>query len=73
MDREALRERIVHRPNNVRFEELLRLLEAYGWEHVRTAGSHYILQRGTETFSLPYRKPTVKAAYVRRALQLTED
>ncbi len=36
-------------------------------------GSHYIFRRGTETFPLPYRKPTVKAPYVRAALRLTED
>ena len=53
MDREELRRRIAQRPNAVRFQELRRLLEAYGWQHVRTAGSHYIFQRGTQTVSLP--------------------
>jgi predicted RNA binding protein YcfA (HicA-like mRNA interferase family) len=53
----------------VRFEELRRLLEAYGWtlDHVR--GSHHIFTRESETFSVPLRRPHVLPVYVREALK----
>ena len=32
-------------PTNLRFSEALQLAEAFGFHHVRTSGSHYILSR----------------------------
>lgn len=68
-----MRRRLGQRPANARFEEVRAVLEAYGWFLSRVSGSHHIFQRGAAVFSLPYRKPTVKAPYVRRVLKLTEE
>jgi hypothetical protein len=70
--RRVLRERIAQHPRAVRFEDLRRLLEAYGWELARIRGSHHIFVRGNEALPIPYRRPHVLPAYVRRALRLTE-
>ncbi len=72
VDREELRRRIAQRPNNVHFEELVALLEAYGWRLVRTTGSHHIFRRGNELFPVPWQKPQMKAVYVRKTLRLLE-
>lgn len=73
MDRRELRRRIAARPNGVRFEELAKLLEAYGWERVRVRGSHHVFGRGDETLVVPLRRPHVLAIYVRAALDRTGE
>jgi hypothetical protein len=35
-------EEVRNSPKNVRFEDLVRLAEAFGFEHARTSGSHQI-------------------------------
>lgn len=61
------------RPHSVRFEELRRLLEAYGWEVVRVKGSHHTFRRGGSSLTIPLRRPNVLAVYVREALDFTEE
>lgn len=72
VERSVLRRRITQRPNNVRFEELRRMLESYGWVVQRVRGSHYVFGRGGAIFPVPHHGGTVKAPYVRQALALTE-
>jgi hypothetical protein len=71
MDRSEFRQRLANRPNSVRFEELESLLHLYGWELVRSRGSHRAFRRGGETLIAPYRRPVVLAVYVKLALQKT--
>ena len=72
-DRREMRRRIAQHPNAVRFDDLRRLLEAYGWTLDRVRGSHYIFARGAETLSVPYRRPHVMPVYVKKVLELTEE
>lgn len=67
-----MRRRIAQRTNAVTLAELRRLLEAYGWELDRVRGSHHIFAREQQTVSIPYRRPHLRATYVRQALKLTE-
>jgi predicted RNA binding protein YcfA (HicA-like mRNA interferase family) len=73
MDREELRRRIAQHPRTVTFDELRRLLEAYGWELARVRGSHHIFRLGTSTITVPHRRPTVLPTYVRQILAITES
>ena len=56
--------------NNVKFDDLVALLENYGFEFVRSTGSHYRYKGkiGNETIyeTLP-RKQTVRKVYVKAA------
>ncbi|MBA2447497.1 MAG: type II toxin-antitoxin system HicA family toxin [Chloroflexi bacterium] len=72
VDRQELRRRIAQRAKAVRFSELQRLLQAYGWTLDRVAGSHYIFRRAGQKLPVPYRRPHVLRAYVDQALRLTE-
>lgn len=74
MDRKELRLRIAARPNAVRFAELVRLLEAYGWRFERPGkGDHLVYARGEgERLSLPYRRGHMLGTYVRLVLDMTE-
>jgi predicted RNA binding protein YcfA (HicA-like mRNA interferase family) len=73
VDRRELRARLARRPNAVRFEELQRLLEAYGWALVRVRGSHHTFRRAGETYTVPLRRPHVLTVFVRGALERTEE
>lgn len=69
MDRKALRDRLANRPNAVRFAELRRLLEAYGWTLARIRGDHhYFVGPAGQRLSVPLGRPHVKPIYVRQAL-----
>ena len=73
MDGATLRQRLAQRPNSVRFDELRRLLEAYGWTLRTVRGSHHTFVRGSERLTVPHRRPHVLPVYVRQALRLTEQ
>jgi predicted RNA binding protein YcfA (HicA-like mRNA interferase family) len=61
----------------VTFEELRTLLEAYGFELLRVAGSHYVFLveiNGIErTLSIPYKRPHIKFIHVKQALSLIDE
>jgi predicted RNA binding protein YcfA (HicA-like mRNA interferase family) len=73
MDRREFRRRLAQRPNSVRFEELERLLDLYGWEPDRSRGSHFVFRRGSEKIVIPRRRPHVLAVYVRLVLSRTGE
>ena len=74
MDRKEFRRRLARRVRDVRFEELQKLLELYGWELDNIRGSHHVFRRGDEELiSIPLRRPRVLEVYVRRAIRMTED
>lgn len=70
MRRRDLRRRVAQHPRSVSFDELRHLLEAYGWELDRVRGSHHIFKRGSQTLTVPHRRPHVLPVYVREVLAL---
>ena len=68
--REKLRRRIEQNPNAVRFEDLDRLVQAYGFQvrQPRGGSSHHFYKRGRATISIPRRRPHLLPIYVRQAL-----
>ena len=52
-------------PNGIRFEEGTKVLVHYGYEHIRTKGSHY--QYGNENgdlITIKHSTPNIKKSYV---------
>lgn len=72
MNKKAMRRRMAQHPNAVTFREARQLLEAYGWTVDRVKGRHHIFVRRSQTQSVPHRRPTILAVYVRQILRLTE-
>jgi predicted RNA binding protein YcfA (HicA-like mRNA interferase family) len=73
--REKLRQRIKNNPNNVSFDDLRKLLEAYGFTQrpQRSGSSHFwFFKEGCGLINVPYHRP-VKQVYVRKVIQLLED
>ncbi|MBK8024694.1 MAG: type II toxin-antitoxin system HicA family toxin [Chloroflexi bacterium] len=62
-------------PKNIRFEDLKRLLEDYGFELKRTKGSHHsfvgIIGDEKVTVVIPFRKP-LQEIYVKNTLAILE-
>jgi len=72
--KEKLLEQLRNNPTNVRFEDLDKLLQWYGFEcRPPHGGSHYFYKRkGCRPISIPRHKP-VKSCYVKRALALIDE
>lgn len=77
MDRERLRRKIQQSPRSVTLNELMKLLEAYGWMLDRVKGSHHIMkcapECGRHTLSVPFRRPHVLPVYVEKALEFLDE
>jgi hypothetical protein len=57
----------------VRFEELRRLLQRYGWELGSLLWKSLRIPSWLEKIVIPFRRPHVLASYVRIVLSLTGD
>ncbi|MGH2632280.1 MAG: type II toxin-antitoxin system HicA family toxin [Tepidiformaceae bacterium] len=73
MDRQQLWRRLAARPRNVRFGEVEQLLILAGWSLDRTRGSHKHYRNGEQRLSVPFRRGTILAVYVREVLERTRD
>jgi len=65
-------DRIRSNPKNVKFSDLIILLEEFGFELKRINGSHHIYNRDEITFPIPVHQNRVKEIYVKRVLSLIE-
>jgi predicted RNA binding protein YcfA (HicA-like mRNA interferase family) len=70
-----LLESLLNNPKDVRFEDLDKLLKAFGYEVRQPGGgsSHYVYSKKGKRMliTIPYRKP-VKQCYVKQVIKLLE-
>jgi len=60
-------------PSEIRFAELLKLVEKHGWVLDRVRGSHHILRKPDGTgYPVPVHHGKVKPAYVRQIKKILE-
>ena len=71
--RQKLLRKISQNPKDVRFEELVKLLEWYGFELKRVRGSHYAYSRGPLNLVIPHRRPHVHSYIVKDVLKALEE
>jgi predicted RNA binding protein YcfA (HicA-like mRNA interferase family) len=68
--------KIRQNPKNVSFESLRTVLEDYGFEHIRTSGSHHtfiaVIDERDWRLTIPFRRP-VKQPYVRASLKAIDE
>lgn len=60
-------------PRGVRFEELRKVLEWYGFELKRVRGSHYAFVRGHQNLIVARRTPHVRSYIVKQVLQAIDE
>jgi hypothetical protein len=71
---EKLLEKIRNNPKVVSFEDLDKVLRECGFA-CRQAGSgssHYVYTYGVERLTVPYKRPYLKAVYVKQALDILD-
>lgn len=69
---EKLLKRLKSIPNDMRFEELQKILEHYGYTNIGIAGSHYTFSKGNhDTISIPRHNP-IKRPYVKLVKAVVE-
>lgn len=61
--------------NSVRFEELHRVLLEQGFECrcLKSGSSHHTYTKGKVLLTVPFKRPHVKAIYVKRVLEIIEN
>ena len=74
MNKRKLFRKVLSGSGNVRFGDLLALVEAFGFRLVRTSGSHHIFERAgiPELVNLQNVKGKAKPYQVRQVLELVE-
>ena len=75
MKKEKLLEKAVNNPKNLRFSEFKKLLEWYGFEHVRTIGSHFFYKHSGFKKALPIEEKNgfAKEYQVKQFLRILEE
>ena len=63
-------DRIKANQKDVKFSDLVSLLEEFEFELTRVKGSHHVFNRDDVTFVVPVHKNRVKEVYVKRVLSL---
>lgn len=67
--------KLFQNPKTVRFEELHKVLLTQGFEcrQPKSGSSHYTYVKGAILLTVPYKRPHVKAIYVKRVLEIIES
>ena len=71
--REKLLAKIRNNPKEVRFEDLTKVLEWYGFELKRVRGSHHSYVRGHHNLTVSRRTPHLRSYIVKQALQIIDE
>jgi hypothetical protein len=71
--REKLLERLRRNPQNVRFDEVDTILLGLGFAKRQRGTSHAVYTLGVHRITVPYRKPFIKAVYVKQLLALLDE
>lgn len=66
---EKLVEKMKNQPHNIRYPEAVKVLEHYGYQLVRTNGSHRHFRNSTgDLITIKEDRPTIKRVYVEDVL-----
>lgn len=71
---EKLVESFLSNSNDFKFSDVEKVLSAFGFEEVRSKGSHHMFRHpdGREPLSIPKKGKKVKKTYIKRIVQLLE-
>ena len=67
--------RIRNNPQGVAFDDIDKLLNAYGFlrRQPRSGSSHYVYSLRKHHITVPYKRPHVNAIYVKQVLAILDD
>lgn len=67
---DKLKEKLLKRPVDMRFEEVKTILRNHGFENVRTKGSHFFFTDNRNVISIPVHHNTVKKTYLEKIIEI---
>ena len=67
---EKLKAKLLRKPKDMRFDEIRTLLKNYGFENVRTKGSHFFFSDNKSVISIPVHNNTVKKIYLEKIIKI---
>jgi predicted RNA binding protein YcfA (HicA-like mRNA interferase family) len=67
---EKLKEKLLRRPIDMRFEEVKTILRSHGFDNVRTKGSHFFFTDNKKVISIPVHNNTVKKTYLDKIIEI---
>ena len=70
--REKALRKMRNNPKEVRFNNLAKVLEEYGFKRRKTGGSHQVFTRGQYRIIVPFRKPHLLEYVVKDALTILD-
>jgi predicted RNA binding protein YcfA (HicA-like mRNA interferase family) len=75
MKRRKLLKKVLASPKNIRFADMVTLVEGFGFQLARVSGSHHIFERPDvpEIINLQNRKGKAKPYQIRQFLKLVEQ
>jgi predicted RNA binding protein YcfA (HicA-like mRNA interferase family) len=75
MNKRKLLKKVLASPKNIRFGDMITLIEAFGFRLARVRGSHHIFERPdvVEAVNFQNRKGKAKPYQVRQFLELVEQ
>jgi hypothetical protein len=75
MNKRKLLKKVLAGPTNIRFGDMVALVEAFGFRVARVSGSHHIFERAgvSELVNLQNRKGKAKPYQVKQFLQVVEQ
>jgi predicted RNA binding protein YcfA (HicA-like mRNA interferase family) len=75
MNKRKLLKKALANPRSIRFDDMVTLIEAFGFTLARVTGSHHIFERPSvpQVVNIQNRKGKAKAYQVRQFLKLVEE
>lgn len=70
--KDKLLKSIENNPKDVKFNDIKKFLEWFGFELISVTGSHHKFKCGDKSVVVPYHKP-IKEVYIKQILDLIKD
>ncbi|MCK4762835.1 MAG: type II toxin-antitoxin system HicA family toxin [Candidatus Aminicenantes bacterium] len=67
---EKLTAKLLRKPQDMRLDEVRTILKKYGFENVRTKGSHFFFTDDKNVISIPVHNNTVKKIYLEKIIKI---
>lgn len=63
-------EKMLRLPSELRYEEVIKVLEAFDWQFINTDGSHFIYAKGDVQITVVRHHNKVKRGYIREIIEI---
>ena len=69
---DKLKDKLLRKPQDIRFNEVRTLLEHLGFKNIRTKGSHFFFTDGVKRVVIPAHNNQVKRVYIEEIIKILD-